>query len=392
MYLMHLPCKWLVLFALLMIGPPSTFRPAFGLVDQLKDVAEEAPQYQPVQLAGSLEFPWSFAFLPDFSIIITERMGHIQVLAPGQPPRRLRGVPAVLDSGHGGLLDVAPDPRFRENRMLYLSYVHGNETSSTIRVTRARLNRAQTRLLNHHVIFERTPASQPELFGGRMVVTDDGHLYLTLGDRREPELAQDLRRHHGSIIRIRTDGSVPRDNPFVSLPEAQPEIWSFGHRNPQGLAIHPITGQLWSHEHGPKGGDELNLILPGGNYGWPVITHGIDYSGAPIGEEKEKEGMERPVRYWSPAIAPSGLAITGAGNTTTFWVGALAGQAVVSIEMRNSIIRERRLFERQLGRVRDVRIGPDRLLYVLTDGPAAALYRLEPALEQAGGRAGNEGG
>ena len=167
------------------------------------------------------------------------------------------------------------------------------------------------------------------------------------------------------------------------MPSARPEIWSKGHRNPQGLALDSRTGQLWSHEHGPKGGDELNRILPGRNYGWPVITHGLDYSGSPIGEGNEKEGMEQPIHHWSPAIAPSGLAIQASGDTTNFWIGALVGQAIVLIEKSDALTRERRLLDQHVGRVRDVRIGPDDMLYLLTDGPAGGLYRLNPALEQA---------
>jgi aldose sugar dehydrogenase len=370
-------------FALLALGFDLAVCPAVAEVDHSEKMADELPSDALVQIAEGLEFAWSFAFLPDLSIIVTERAGRIKIIAPGQSAQTLNGVPTVLNSGHGGLLDIALDPGFEQNQILYISYVHGTELSSTVRVMRGKLNRETSRLRRTRGIFESTPSSKPELFGGRMVVTIDGYLFLTLGDRTERQGAQDLTRHQGSIIRIRTDGSVPDDNPFVSTPSAQPEIWSKGHRNPQGLVVDPKTGQLWSHEHGPKGGDELNHILPGRNYGWPVITHGVDYSGIPIGEGREKDGMEQPVHYWSPSIAPSGLAIQSGGDATKFWIGALVGQAVVSLDMNNGAVTERRLFE-GIGRVRDVRIGPDNLLHILTDGPAGAIYRFfAPAVEQA---------
>jgi glucose/arabinose dehydrogenase len=229
------------------------------------------------------------------------------------------------------------------------------ETSSTIRVLRASLDQRRPKLKNKQVIFESSPpAPSVEQLGGRIAVTSGGYLFLTLGDRWERKRAQDLADHAGSIIRIRTDGSVPQDNPFVSLPGAKPEIWSYGHRNAQGLAFHARSGQLWSHEHGPKGGDELNLIISGRNYGWPVITHGIGYADEPIGEGTAKESMEQPIHHWTPSIAPSGLALEGLDRVTGLW----------------------------LGRIRDVRIDANGLVYFITDDPAGVLYRLEPGAKQ----------
>ena len=236
-------------------------------------------EFEAVQIAGPFEFPWSIAFLPNGSILLTERVGRLQLIRPGSSAREITGVPPVLFSGHSGLLDVSVDPGFGENGIIYLSYVHGTVSSSTIRVLRAKLDEPRSKLKNKQVIFESSPpAPSPNQLGGRIAVAGDGYLFLTLGDRWEGERAQDLADHAGSIIGIGTDGSVPRDNPFVSLPEAKPEIWSYGHRNPQGLALHARSGQLWSHEHGPKGGDELNLIISGRNYGWPVVTHGVGYA------------------------------------------------------------------------------------------------------------------
>lgn len=355
-------------------------------------VRDTVLHFEPVQIAGPFEFPWSIAFLPDGSMLVTERAGRLQLVAPGAAAREVTGVPAVLYQGTAGLLDVAVDPSFAKNGVIYLSYVHGTEASSTLRVLKAKLNSSRKALVKGRVIFESTAAPAVEQYGGRMVVTPDGYLFLTIGDRWEAERAQDLSDHAGSIIRIRTDGSIPTDNPFVSVAGAKPEIWTYGHRNPQGLAFDPRTGQLWSHEHGPLGGDELNLILPGRNYGWPVITHGLDYSGEPMGEGATKEGMEQPVHHWVPGIAPSGLALEEAGGSTIFWIGALAGQSLIRLEMRGDrLLGEQRLLQDVLGRIRDVRMGPDGFLYVLTDDPEGALYRLDPVIEQAG-RASNRNG
>ncbi|MEH2506493.1 glucose/arabinose dehydrogenase [Bradyrhizobium sp. AZCC 1578] len=348
--------------------------------------APEVPaDFGAVQIAGPFEFPWSIAVLPNGSILLTERVGRLQLIRPGSSAREITGVPPVLFSGHSGLLDVSVDPGFGENGIIYLSYVHGTGSSSTIRVLRAKLDEPRSKLKHKQVIFESSPpAPSPNQLGGRIAVTGDGYLFLTLGDRWEGERAQDLADHAGSIIRIRTDGSVPWDNPFVSLPEAKPEIWSYGHRNPQGLAFHARSGQLWSHEHGPKGGDELNLIISGRNYGWPVITHGIGYADEPIGEGAAKHGMEQPVYHWTPSIAPSGLALEGLDRITGFWIGALAGEALVNLDMKEGrIASERRFLRGELGRIRDVRVDSNNLVYFVTDGLAGEVYRLEPVVEQA---------
>jgi aldose sugar dehydrogenase len=225
------------------------------------------------------------------------------------------GLPAVLHKGHGGLLGI-----------LYLSYLHGSEELSSVRVLRARLDQSGNDLVDQQVIFESIPSASAAQLGGRIAITRDGHLFLTLGARWQAKRSQDLSDDAGKIIRIHTDGSIPEDNSFIAVSGARPEIWSYGHRNPEGLAFEAV-GRLWSHEHGPLGGDELNLILSGRNYGWPVITYGLTYSGDRIGEGTEKEGMEQPIRYWSPAIAPSGLTVQVAGATTLNWIGALADQS-----------------------------------------------------------------
>ncbi|MCW5624254.1 MAG: PQQ-dependent sugar dehydrogenase [Burkholderiales bacterium] len=329
-------------------------------------------------IAGPFEFPSSMALLPDGSVLISERAGRLRLATPEATIHDIGGLPTILAIHHAGLIDIALDPDFAKNRLVYFSYSHGTELSSTIRVSRAVLDRRTFRLRRSRVIFESTPATGVEHLGGRMVVTADGYLFLTLGDRQERDRAQNLGDTSGSIIRIRTDGSVPPDNPFADSPSALSEIWSFGHRNPQGLALDPETGELWSHEHGALGGDEFNRIVRGTNYGWPIVTYGVEYSGDTIGEGVEREGLESPLHYWTPSdVAPSGLAVDTSGNSKHFWLGTLVGQSLVRLEWQNDrIVRETRLLKSKLGRIRDVRIGVDGHLYLAVDHPEAALYRV----------------
>jgi aldose sugar dehydrogenase len=343
-----------------------------------------APEFTPVEIAGPLEFPWSIGFLPDGAILVTEKPGRLLLVRAGSERRAVSGVPPLLSGLHAGLLDIAVDPGFAETGILYLSYSHGTEAASTLRVLKARLELAANALVDQQVIFESSPpAASLEQLGGRLALTGDGHLLLTLGDRWEGWRAQDLSDHAGSIIRIRVDGSVPEDNPFVSVPGAKPEIWTYGHRNPQGIAVEAPAGRVWSVEHGPQGGDEVNRIEGGRNYGWPVITYGVDYGGAPIGIGDAAPGMEQPLHVWTPSIAPSGLAVERNGDQLTLWVGALAGQMLARVDLRDGqVLGEEHLFQGQLGRIRDVRRGPDGLLYVITDDPAGALYRVQPTIAQ----------
>ncbi len=351
-------------------------------VESIKDALE----YEPVQIGGAFEFPWSIAFLPDRSLLLTERVGRLQHVQPDGTAREVGGLPPIFKGGGAGLLDVAIDPQFAHNRLIYFSYVHGDRTRSVLRVMRAQLSRDNRRLGARTVIFESSAAVRDEQYGGRIVVTQDGHLYLTTGDRWEHDRAQRLDDHLGKVIRIRSDGSVPSDNPFFGRDDAKPEIWSYGHRNSQGLALDESSGQLYAVEHGPMGGDELNIVQRGRNYGWPVISHGIHYDGKPVGEGKAKDGMEQPAHVFGepPAQAPSGLAVDSAGVKPILWVGTLAGQALVRLHHDGEAWRETRLLYEQLGRIRDVRIGPDGMLYVITDAPEGALFRLDPIVEQAG--------
>ena len=332
-----------------------------------------------IRTAGPFEVPWSVGLLPDGSFLVTERPGRLQHVRVNADTIAIQGTPSVLYVGHGGLLDIAVDPEFEQSHLVYLSYLQGEETASTIRVMRARFGEDNDTLTDQAIVFEGSPGPRPEQIGGRLALSGDGYLFISLGDRWDGPRAQDLSDTAGSIVRIKTDGTVPEDNPFVGTPGARSEIWSYGHRNPQGLAFDRATGQLWSDEHGPQGGDELNLVRPGGNYGWPLATFGVDYQGHPIAVNSEQPGTELPVHYWVPlSVAPSSLAVETQPATTELWVGALAGEMVVQLTLAdNCVLTEQRLLRHQLGRIRDVRVDAAGVLYVLTDGGEGALYRVE---------------
>ncbi len=336
------------------------------------------------RVAHALEMPWAIAFLPDGRILVTERAGRLRVIEGGElHADSIAGVPEVVSGDHAGLLDVIVAPDFETTRTLYLSYVHGATEAANVRVMRAKLDGMS--LASREVIFDSRPAA-PGLnqLGGRLAFGPDGLLYLTLGDRFDKNRAQDLLDHAGSIIRIREDGGVPSDNPFVGRSDALPEIYSYGHRNPQGLAVNRLDGKLWSVEHGPRGGDELNVIEAGANYGWPLATFGVDYNGDVIAKPDPPPGLAPPVRAWVPSIAPSSLAAYRGDLMPPSWrrsflVGALAGERLVRLEMLDGhVVREEEFLAHRLGRIRDVAVSPDGFVYLLTDGYDAALYRLEP--------------
>ena len=273
-----------------------------------QDIKSEKVRFRVVTVAAGLDHPWALAFLPDGRMLVTERPGRLRLVArDGALSAPLAGVPQVAAQGQGGLLDVILDRDFGANRTIYLCYAEPGTGGAGSAIARARLGAAG--LDDLQVIFRQLPKVSGGLhFGCRLAIGHDGLLYATLGERYNRDRAQDLGTHLGKVIRIRTDGAVPPDNPFVNRAGALPEIWSYGHRNPQGAALHPATGKLWVHEHGARGGDEINIPEAGRNYGWPVITHGIDYSGASIGIGKEAPGMEQPRYFWVPSIAPSGMA------------------------------------------------------------------------------------
>jgi aldose sugar dehydrogenase len=347
-------------------------------------IASEQATFGLATVVSGLEHPWGMAFLPGADILITERPGRLRMVRDGVlDPAPIAGMPEVYASGQGGLLDVALDPDFASNRVIYLSYAAAGDGGNSTRVARARLG--DGRLEDLTVIFVAEPlVRSSKHFGSRLVFDLQGHLLITVGERGQPDRAQDLGDHNGSVIRLYPDGSVPEDNPFVGVAGARPEIFSYGHRNAQGLAIHPETGVPWLHEHGARGGDEVNVVRPGVNYGWPAITYGIDYSGAPIGEGTHKEGMAQPLHYWVPSIAPSGMAFYD-GDAFPEWrgdlfVGALRSEFLARLELDGEqVVAEERLLEGALGRIRDVAVGPDGFLYLLTDESDGGLYRLEPA-------------
>ena len=337
-------------------------------------------------LTRGLEHPWSLAFLPDGRMLVTERPGRLRyVEADGTlDPTPIDGLPAaVAPAGQGGLHDVMLHPEFASNRLVYIAYAGRDERRYGTELARGRLE--GYRLADVEVLFRALPKSRGgRHFGGRVVLDGNGHVFLALGDRGDRPRAQDLGDHAGSIIRLTEDGEVPSDNPFVSIAGTQPEIFSFGNRNVQGAAMNPWSGELWAHEHGPQGGDELNLIRSGINYGWPVITYGRNYgSGTRIGEGTHKEGMAAPLHQWTPSIAPSGMAFYD-GDRFPGWrgsllVGALKFRLLARLELDGErVVHEERMLVDTIGRIRDVRIGPDGLVYLLNDHPNGVIARLEP--------------
>ncbi|MDP1558442.1 MAG: PQQ-dependent sugar dehydrogenase [Nitrosomonas sp.] len=335
-------------------------------------------------LVSGLNFPWGMAFMPDGDMLVTERMGQLRRVTPdGRLSEPIKGIPPVFNQQQGGLLDVALDPDFSNNRIIYLSYAETEGTKAGTAVARARF--VDNSLIDLQVIFRQYPKTVgAQHFGSRLVFAPDGNLFVTLGDRANyMDESQQLNNHMGKLIRIRPDGSIPDDNPYVNEPDAKPEIWSYGHRHIQGAAIHPKSGRLWIHEHGPRGGDEINIPKPGKNYGWPKASYGVHYSMIPIKNEHAEQGFEEPVYYWTPSIAPSGMTFY-TGNLFPAWrgnlfVGALAGRHVVRLIVEGErIIGEEQLLKNTV-RFRDVAQGLDGALYLLTDEENGKLLKLVPA-------------
>ena len=379
---LRLKVMYLLLIACLMVGAPSP----------VQAQAPRSPTPAPVKgvvdvqtIAKGLEHPWSLAFLPDKRLLVTERPGRLRLVGPdGRVSEPLTGVPQVYASGQGGLLDVALSPAFDKDRLVYLSFAESGEGGAGTAVARGRLG--ERGLENTQVIWRQQPkVSGPNHWGSRIVFRPDGTLFVTLGERfNYSERAQDLATTLGKIVRINPDGSAPRDNPFVSRAGAQPEIWSYGHRNVQAAALDPETGQLWTVEHGARGGDELNHPEAGKNYGWPVISYGVHYSYLKIGEGTAKQGMEQPVYYWDPVIAPSGM-VFYTGNLFAGWknnvlIGSLTPGLLVRLVMKDGKVAQE---ERYLGdlreRIRDVGQAPDGSLYLLTDARNGQILRITPA-------------
>lgn len=349
--------------------------------------------YRVVTVVDALVQPWSIAFLPGGDTLITERPGRLRIVRQGKLlPQPVDGVPKVFHSSQGGLLEVMPHPNFPTNRLLYLSYSkpHPDGKQSTTALVRGRLE--NDRLSGVEQLFESISQGRGH-FGGKIAFDKNGHLFLTLGDRQVPPQgnleahpAQDLSNHHGKIVRLHDDGRVPADNPFVNREGVRPEIWSYGHRNVQGLAIHPDTGDVWTNEHGPQGGDELNRTLPGRNYGWPVIGFGVNYqTGLAIHSGTHRQGMEQPMHFWVPSIGVSG-AMFYTGDRFPQWrgnlfVGGMVGQQLARLTFQGQRVVNEETLVQQMGRIRDVRQGPDGYIYLVTDdrdGKPTPILRMEP--------------
>ena len=357
------------------------------LVAEPQEYPSEAGTVRVKEIITGLENPWGLAFLPDGKrMLVTERPGHLRLVdLDGHLSEPLAGVPDVFARSQGGLLDVRLSPDFQTDRLVYLSYAEaGEQGMAGTAVGRGRLSEDLSRLENFEVIFRQQPKlSSGVHFGSRLVFDSDGHLFVALGENNQRSTAQDLDKHQGKVVRIRPDGSVPQDNPYVGQDGARPEIWSYGHRNQQGAALNPWSGVLWTHEHGPRGGDEINIPQAGKNYGWPLATHGINYSMLPIPEAKGKtvKGTEPPHHVWDKSPGISGMAFYDAERFPAWqhslFIGALVDLSLIRLQLDGDrIVGEERLLKDLNARIRDVRVGPDGFLYLLTDAADGKLLQV----------------
>lgn len=347
-------------------------------------ITSEEQKFVVDTITTALNNPWGMAFLPDGRILITERAGEIRIVKDGKLlEEKVGNVPEVFATGQGGLLDIQLHPNYADNGWIYLSYSKPGEGGGATTIARAKLE--GNNLTNLEELFTAQPYASTGLhFGSRIAFDGKGYMFFSSGERGTKENAQNLGNHLGKILRLHDDGRVPNDNPFVNQQGAKPEIWSYGHRNPQGLVYDNETGILWEHEHGPKGGDELNIVEKGKNYGWPEITYGINYDGKPISDKNTMEGMEQPVTYWVPSIAPCGMTQVK-GDKFTAWkdnllIGALAHQHVARVVVNNqAYVKQEKLLD-QVARVRAVKESPDGFIYVATEGPGMFL-KLSPVTQ-----------
>ncbi|MCP3433432.1 PQQ-dependent sugar dehydrogenase [Stutzerimonas stutzeri] len=357
------------------------------LVAEPQEYPSEAGTVRVKEIITGLENPWGLAFLPDGKrMLVTERPGHLRLVdLDGHLSEPLAGVPDVFARSQGGLLDVRLSPDFQTDRLVYLSYAEaGEQGMAGTAVGRGRLSEDLSRLENFEVIFRQQPKlSSGVHFGSRLVFDGDGHLFVALGENNQRSTAQDLDKHQGKVVRIRPDGSVPQDNPYVGQDDARPEIWSYGHRNQQGAALNPWSGVLWTHEHGPRGGDEINIPQAGKNYGWPLATHGINYSMLPIPEAQGKtvKGTEPPHHVWDKSPGISGMAFYDAERfpawQRSLFIGALVDLSLIRLQLDGDrIVGEERLLKDLNARIRDVRVGPDGFLYLLTDAADGKLLQV----------------
>lgn len=339
-------------------------------------------------VASGLTMPWATAFLPDGSLLVTERIGKLRLVKNGiLDPQEITGLPKILYKGQGGLLDVVLHPDYKSNGWIYISYSspkapgeEGDDGGANTALLRAKLKDHQ--LTDVQILFKALPnvKSSPH-FGGRIVFDQKGYVFLSLGERGQKENAQDLGKDQGKVIRLHDDGKIPSDNPFVKTAGARPEIWSYGHRNPQGMVIHPTTGVIWAHEHGPQGGDELNIIERGKNYGWPLVTFGIDYDNSIISKDTVKAGIEAPIIYWRPSIAPCGMAFVTSDKFKA-WKGDLLVGSLKFMYLQHLVVRGNKVISREIifekiGRVRDIRQGPDGNIYVVLEN-SGQIVRISP--------------
>ena len=385
---MKRPVVWVTTSLMIAIVVTTTFLIATTSRGEPTSFGSSAGKLEVQTVASGLSYPWALAFLPEGRILVTERPGRMRIVTQqGQLSPAVKGVPEVMATGQGGLLDVITDKGFAQNNTIYFCYSERTGNGGRTAVARAKLvDSAAPRLDEVKVIFRQDgPLSTGNHYGCRISQAGDSNLFVTLGEHfSSRDEAQNLANHLGKIIRVTPDGAAPPDNPFVGRDGAKPEIWSYGHRNPQSLAINPANNELWEIEHGPRGGDEVNIIGKGKNYGWPVIGYGIDYSGAKIHESSSKPGMEQPIKYWVPSIAPSGMAFY-TGDLFPRWrgslfTGALAGQFLVRLQLNgNAVTSEERILQNLNERIRDVRQGPDGALWLLTDSSAGRLLRITPA-------------
>jgi aldose sugar dehydrogenase len=336
-----------------------------------------------VTVVSGLQHPWAMAFLPDGAMLVTERGGRLRLVRGGRlDPQPVSGVPAVHAQGQGGLMDVALHPAFERNRLVYLTYSKPHDRGATTALGRGRLEGGS--LVEFHDIFvAQAHGRTSRHFGSRIVFDHDGMVYVTIGDRGQMARAQDTFDHAGTTVRLHDDGRVPSDNPFAGSGGGLPEIFTYGNRNAQGMTVHPVTGTIWQHEHGPRGGDEVNILRTGGNYGWPAVTHGVDYTGRRISDRAEAPGMVSPLLHWTPSIAPSGMAFY-TGDIFPNWRGSAFAGALAGRHLRRIVFDGDRAVHQEsllegVGRIRDVRQGGDGYLYLLTDAADGALIRLEPA-------------
>jgi aldose sugar dehydrogenase len=372
---------------LVLIAICTAFEGGVAQDTEPEKIATEYQLIELIQIEKELENPWSVGFLPEGEILVTERPGRLLLLS-NESRVEVSGLPEVYAHGQGGLLDIAVHPDFSNNQLIYMAYSFGSADGTVLKLARGRL--VNTELQGVEEIFHSNDKVTPGgHYGSRIAFLKDGTLLLTLGDRGfQPGSAQDKQKHSGKIIRLNEDGSIPHDNPFIDNPEFASEIFSYGHRNPQGIVQHPDTGEIWSTEHGPRGGDELNLIKPGTNYGWPVVSLGRDYFSQGAQGKRSKQGMQDPVLEFLPTLAPSGLAVISGGGFHNTWqgnllAGGLSSERLLRIVIENSeVVHVEEIINGELGRIRDVRQGPDGAIYVATDSSTGGIFRLSPTYDE----------